>query len=585
MKYISLLTLAFLFSFSLFGQVQIGDDIDGEAEYDQSGSSVSLSSDGNIVAIGAYFNSNDAGHVRIYENQSGKWKQLGMDIDGQEPGDYSGVSVSLSSDGRIVAIGAHHNAGSSGAGNVRIYQYKSGNWGKIGNTIYGESTDDRCGVSVSLSSDGGRLAIGAHFNDGIGSNSGHVRIYENQSGSWEQLGGDIDGEALGDQSGFSVSLSSDGNIVAIGAMGNNGSKTSSNSSGADVGHVRIYRYNSNTWNKVGDDIDGINEGDKSGNSVSLSSDGSILAIGASLNDNNGVDAGHVRVYENQSGSWKQLGRDINGEAARDQSGFALSLSSDGNILAIGSISNSNASGHVRLYKNQSGNWNLIKDIDGEAKNDRSGWSVSLSSDGSIVAIGATNNDGNGNNAGHVRIYQICELKSITKQPKNLTTLLDKRASMWIESNYKWYQWQTDIGSGFQNITDTSQFEGINSDTLTIKLTVKSNNNQKFRCIVNDQYCSDTSVAALLSLYGVSVYNLRNNQIFHIYPNPTSNELNIKIESNLLGSQFRIINTLGQEVRQGELSKLNSTIDVSKLPKGSYNMLIGTENYSHPFLVE
>jgi len=73
--------------------------------------------------------------------------------------------------------------------------------------------------------------------------------------------------------------------------------------------------------------------------------------------------------------------------------------------------------------------------------------------------------------------------------------------------------------------------------------------------------------------------------FSAYPNPASIELNIKIESNLLGSQFRIINTLGQEVRQGELSKLISTIDVSKLPKGSYNMLIGTENYSHPFLVE
>jgi hypothetical protein len=93
------------------------------------------------------------------------------------------------------------------------------------------------------------------------------------------------------------------------------------------------------------------------------------------------------------------------------------------------------------------------------------------------------------------------------------------------------------------------------------------------------------VAALLSLYGLSVDNLRNNQIFHIYPNPASDELNIKIESNLLGSQFRIINTLGQEVRQGELSNLNSTIDISKLPKGSYTMLIGTENYSHPFLVE
>ena len=73
--------------------------------------------------------------------------------------------------------------------------------------------------------------------------------------------------------------------------------------------------------------------------------------------------------------------------------------------------------------------------------------------------------------------------------------------------------------------------------------------------------------------------------FSAYPNPTSIELNIKIESNLLGSPFRIINALGQEIKQGELSNLNSTIDVSKLPKGSYIMLIGDANYSHSFLVE
>ena len=92
-------------------------------------------------------------------------------------------------------------------------------------------------------------------------------------------------------------------------------------------------------------------------------------------------------------------------------------------------------------------------------------------------------------------------------------------------------------------------------------------------------------AALLSLYGVSLDALRGEQIFHIYPNPASDELNIQIESNLIGSQFKIINALGQEVKQGELSNLNATIDVSTLPKGSYTMLIGTENYSHPFLVE
>lgn len=45
------------------------------------------------------------------------------------------------------------------------------------------------------------------------------------------------------------------------------------------------------------------------------------------------------------------------------------------------------------------------DIDGEAANDFSGWSVSLSTDGTRVAIGATQNDGTGSDAGHVRIYE------------------------------------------------------------------------------------------------------------------------------------------------------------------------------------
>ena len=56
-----------------------------------------------------------------------------------------------------------------------------------------------------------------HHNDGNGSDAGHVRIYKNISGTWTQQGSDIDGEAAGDLSGGSVSLSSDGSTVAIGA--------------------------------------------------------------------------------------------------------------------------------------------------------------------------------------------------------------------------------------------------------------------------------------------------------------------------------------------------------------------------------
>ena len=107
---------------------------------------------------------------------------------------------------------------------------------------------------------------------------------------WVQLGSDIDGEISGDNSGQSVSISSDGSIVAIGAINNDGN-------GDNSGHVRVYEWNGLAWNKKGLDINGEAPGDQSGQSVSISSDGSIVAIGALNNDDNGSDAGHVRVYQ------------------------------------------------------------------------------------------------------------------------------------------------------------------------------------------------------------------------------------------------------------------------------------------------
>ncbi|HBN03139.1 MAG TPA: hypothetical protein DD396_03765 [Bacteroidetes bacterium] len=89
--------------------------------------------------------------------------------------------------------------------------------------------------------------------------------------------------------GFQYPLSSNGSIVAIGAPENA-------SNGTDAGHVRIYKNISGTWTQLGSDIDGESAGDYSGVAVSLSSDGSTVAIGAMLNGGNGADAGHVRVY-------------------------------------------------------------------------------------------------------------------------------------------------------------------------------------------------------------------------------------------------------------------------------------------------
>jgi len=394
-----LLLLIPIFSFSQW--IQVGTSIFGEAANDESGVSVSLNNDGSIMAIGAVLNDgngNNSGHVRIYKNISGTWTKIGMDIDGEAENDQSGWSVSLNDDGSIVAIGAVSNNGNgSGSGHVRVYKNISGTWTQIGQDINGEASVNALGWSVSLNDDGSIVAIGAFGNAGNGYNSGHVRVYRNISGTWTKIGMDIDGEALGDESGKSVSLNDDGSIVAIGANNNDGN-------GTDSGHVRVYKNISGTWTQIGQDIDGESEYDLSGRSVSLNDDGSIVAIGANNNDGNGYNSGHVRVYKNMSGTWTKIGMDIDGEAENDKSGWSVSLNNDGSIVAIGANKNDGNgtdSGHVRVYKNISGTWTQMgQDINGENAAAWAGYSVSLNNDGSIMAIGAPLNNVNGN----VRVF-------------------------------------------------------------------------------------------------------------------------------------------------------------------------------------
>ena len=212
---------------------QIGSDIDGEATGDLSGYSVSLSDDGTIVAVGAYGHAEQTGCVRVYQYSGGAWSQMGADIDGEATGDSSGKSVALSADGTIIAVGARYNDGNGAdAGHVRVYQYSGGAWSKLGSDIDGEAADDDSGWSVALSADGTIVAVGAPYNDGNGADAGHVRVYQYSSGAWSQLGSDIDGDWQGNNSGWSIALSADGTIVAVGAPNNNGN-------GTESGHVRV----------------------------------------------------------------------------------------------------------------------------------------------------------------------------------------------------------------------------------------------------------------------------------------------------------------------------------------------------------
>ena len=340
----------------------------------------------------------------IYSLSAQVWTQVGSDIDGEAAGDASNSrhNISFSADGKRLAIGAPLNDGNgTDAGHVRVYSENGGVWTQLGSDINGEAAGDHSGRSVSLSKNGKRLAIGAPQNGVGGSVAGHVRVYSESGGVWSQVGGDINGEATGDAFGLDVSMSFDGQRVAIGALGNDGN-------GNNSGHVRVYKQSGGTWKQVGGDIDGEAAEDESGRDVSLSADGKKVAIGAWSNDGNGNDAGHVRVYSESGGAWSQLGSDIEGEAAGDGSGWSVSLSDDGTRLAIGARynnGNGNGASHVRVYSESGGAWTQVgSDIDGEAGGDHSGWTVRISAAGTRVAIGAPYNDGNGTDAGHVRVY-------------------------------------------------------------------------------------------------------------------------------------------------------------------------------------
>ena len=377
-----------------------------------------MSADGLTFAVGARQNDGngtDSGHVRVYtfNEISKQFTPLGVDIDGERAGDLFGSSVSLSANGTTLVVGAPLNDDNGiSCGHVRVFKFNSitNRFQQVGPDINGEATLDNFGASVSISGDGSRFVVGAPFNAGNGPNAGHVRVFNfnSNTNTVTQLGADINGEAF-DRFGTSVSISADGSTFVAGGILNNGIN------GSDTGNVRVFKFNSgsNNFTQIGPDIDGEAVSDAFGSSVSMSSDGSRFVVGAPANDGNGIDAGHVRVYNfnSSSNSYTQLGLDIDGEAINDRFGTSVSISPDGTTIVVGTPfndGNGRDSGHVRVYTFNTNNNNFEQvglDIDGEAAGDGFGSSVSISSDGKKIVVGAQRNDGNGADSGHVRLFE------------------------------------------------------------------------------------------------------------------------------------------------------------------------------------
>jgi hypothetical protein len=164
------------------------------------------------------------GHARVYQwNASRSWKKLGQDLDGEGDEHFWGNSVSLAADGMTITIGALRT-GDGDNGHMRVYMWGSTppTWSQLGMDIDGDDFYGMIGLSLSSSESGERLAMGTPFCDNHGGfeSAGHAQVYvwnETSSMEWAQLGVDFEGDAYCDAKGYSVSLYSDGARVAIGS--------------------------------------------------------------------------------------------------------------------------------------------------------------------------------------------------------------------------------------------------------------------------------------------------------------------------------------------------------------------------------
>jgi hypothetical protein len=169
------------------------------------------------------------------------------------------------------------------------------------------------------------------------------------------------------------------------------------------------------------------------------------------------------------------------------------------------------------------------------------------------------------------LYDGCQL-SVNTHPTNQTINVNNNAQFVVSSSdtNATYQWQTDLGLGFQNISNAGQYSGANTDTLNISNVTMSNNNQQFRCMVNSGSCSDTSSVAILSVVNNVGIEEQNQMQLRVYPNPTSSILTIENPQGFV-SNFLIVDAQGRNVFAGNL-ELETTINLAPFSAGVYTIL-------------
>ena len=337
-----------------------GEIAQGEAfgDGDQFGTAMTLSDNGNVLAVSSITedsgspgingdqadnSTRSAGAVYIFRRDGENWSQTSY-IKPSNPGegDYFGYALSLTADGRRLAVGSYDEGGSlaanneqqdddlDGAGAVYVFDYNTEGWHQ---TAYLKASNaersDSLGVSVAISDDGNTLVATALDEDGMttginelpepdrdsDTSAGAVYAYVYANGRWTQQAYiKASNTGANDWFGSRLALSGSGDILAVGAQLEDSSARGidgeqGNDSATEAGAVYLFARSGDTWAQTaymkGSNTEAF---DEFGSSLSLNRDGSLIAIGAQYEDsmavaiggdqadNSGFDTGAVYLF-------------------------------------------------------------------------------------------------------------------------------------------------------------------------------------------------------------------------------------------------------------------------------------------------